>query len=300
MFDGCVKLKTVNLTGIVTSAVTDMSYMFYKAGYSYIPMQHKNGTLLDKIPNTDDQYLSITGMNGFNTGEVTNMEYMFSLCSAQTLDVSSFNAVKVTNFSHMFAGESKNNYNDFWPTKFASLNVANWSVGGSVGANTINMSNMFDISYKLTSLSFTSWNFSRVTTMYEMFNRCESATHIYFPEHTDLTNVTTLKGIFNHTAVMVATLEEGSFENIFQRWDIRSNDYTQGLGGKIDFREVPHDAVSDTSANHIIAKDTASLKPAALVVKSYGASGPGTGPEVKVGGGGADVATEQRLIKTGN
>ncbi len=308
MFDGCIKLKTVNLTGIDTSAVTDMSYMFYKAGYFYIPMQHKNGTLLDKIPNTDNQYLGITGLNGFNTGEVTNMEYMFSLCSAQTLNVSSFNASKVTNFSHMFAGKSEREYADFWPTKFTSLDVANWNVGGNANVNTIDMSNMFDISYNLTSLSFvgatTSWNFSKVTTMYEMFNRCESATHIYFPEWTNLANVTTLKGVFNHTAAMVAkgdgSLEPGSFEDIFQRWDIRYNDYTQGLGGMIDFKEVPHDDVRDTSTNHIIQNDTASLKPAALIVNSYGASGPGTGPEVKVGGGNLGNATKMRLIKTGN
>ena len=306
MFDGCVKLKTVNLTGINTAEVTDMSYMFYKAGYSYIPVQEKVGTLLQKIPNTDDQYLSITGLNVFNTTNVTNMSYMFSLCSAQTLDVSSFNASKVTNFSHMFAGISTERYKYYWPTKFTSLNVSNWNVGGNVGANTIDMSNMFDLSYMLTSISFvgntTSWNFSKVTTMYEMFNRCESMTRIFFPQHTDLTNVTTLKGIFNHTADMVAkgngSLELGSFEDIFQRWDIRYNDYTQGLGGRIDFKEVPHDDVSDTSTNHIIARDTESLKAAALIVNSYGASGPGTGPEVKVGGGNADVATEQRLIKT--
>lgn len=310
MFDGCIKLKTVNLTGINTSAVTDMSYMFYKAGYSYIPMQNKIGqgqykTLLDKnIPNTE--YLNITGMDGFNTGEVTNMEYMFSLCSAQTLNVSSFNAARVTKFSHMFAGKSESNYTNFWPTKFTSLDVANWNVGGNVAANAeIDMSNMFDISYKLTSLSFvgdtTSWNFSKVTTMYEMFNRCESATHIYFPAHTDLTNVTTLKGIFNHTAVMVAkgngSLEPGSFEDIFQRWDIRFNDYTQGLGGMIDFKEVPHDNVGDTSTNHIIQNDTASLKPAALIVNSYGASGRGTGPQVRVGGNNLNDATKMRLIK---
>ena len=309
MFDGCIKLKTVNLTGINTSAVTDMSYMFYKAGYSYIPRQEKNGTLLDKIPNTDDQYLSITGLNGFNTGEVTNMEYMFSLCSAQTLNVSSFNAAKVTNFSHMFAGESKEKYKYFWPTKFISLDVANWNVGGNANVNTIDMSNMFDISYRLTSLSFvgdtTSWKFSKVTTMYEMFNRCESMEYIHFPEHTDLTEVTTLKGIFNHTASMVGTIADGSFEDIFKRWDIRFNDYNTNpkQGGEIDFTPTPHDGEDgkDNSANHIFQNDTASLKNVVLVVNSYGASGYGTGPEVRVGGfGNTSDYTKMRLVKTGN
>ena len=304
LFDGCVKLKTVNLAGINTRAVTDMSYMFYKAGYSYIPMQNKNGTLLDKIPNTGGQYLSITGLDGndFKTDLVENMEYMFSLCSAQDLNVSGFKASRVTNFSHMFAGKSENNYANFWPTKFTSLDVSNWEVGENVAANAgIDMSNMFDISYRLTSLSFTNWDFSKVTTMYEMFNRCESATHIYFPAHTDLTNVTTLKGVFNHTAAMVAkgdgSLDPGSFEDIFQRWDIRYNDYTQGLGGMIDFKEIPHDADRDNSANHLFQNDTESLRDAALVVNSYGDLN-NPGPPVKVGGwGNTNDYKKMRLIK---
>ena len=66
----------------------------------------------------------------------------------------------------------------------------------------------------------------------------------------------------------------------------------------IDFKATPHDAVGDNSANHIIAKDTASLKAAALEVYSYGESGPGTGPVVKVGGfGNSNDFTKMRLIK---
>ncbi len=68
------------------------------------------------------------------------------------------------------------------------------------------------------------------------------------------------------------SLELGSFEDIFQRWDIRNNDYNTNpkQGGQIDFTPTPHDAYKDNSANHIFQNDTASLKNVVLVVKSYG------------------------------
>ena len=273
MFDGCVKLKAVNLTGIVTSAVTDMSYMFYKAGYSYIPMQHKNGTLLDKIPNTDDQYLSITGMNGFNTGKVTNMEYMFSICSAKTLDVSRFNASKVTNFSHMFAGENDNN-STYRPTKFTYLELEKWNVGRNVGNNWIDMSNMFDVCNMIETITLTDdpsstdkgWNFARVTNMTEMFNRCESANKIIFPKRTDLTNVTTMVSVFNRDQQIPLT-GSGSFTDIFSRWDISGNDYNGGpndpenppIGGGIQFTASPVGYGNGDSPNRLLM-DTNVLK----------------------------------------
>ena len=279
MFDGCLQLQSVNLTGIDTSEVKDMSYMFYMAGYNDIPETKTQGGQKQLIKKENTNYLSITGMNGFDTGKVTNMEYMFSICSAKTLDVSSFNASKVTNFSHMFAGKNVSN-SRYWPTKFTSLALENWNVGGNVGANTIDMSNMFDICNMIETISFTdnpvpasetkAWKFDKVINMKEMFNRCESASKIIFPKHTDLTNVTTMLSLFNRDQQIPLT-GSGSFTDIFSRWDISGNDYNGGpndpenppIGGGMQFTS-PVIGYGDESPNRLM-QDTEALKHLASV-----------------------------------
>ena len=267
MFDGCLKLQSVDLTGCSTGKVEDMSYMFYKAGYDDIPWSGKKNNQIKKELNNN--YLSITGMDGFNTENVTNMEYMFSICSAKTLDVHSFDASHVTNFSHMFAGESKDNYTYFKPVKVSSLTLSGWNVGGDVGNANIDMSNMFDMANMIDSIELTSgneaWNFARVINMKEMFNRCESAIKIVFPAHTDLTNVTSLLSIFNRDQQIPLT-GLGSFTDIFSRWDISGNDYNGGpndpenppIGGGIQFTASPT-GYGDNSPNRIM-QDTDALK----------------------------------------
>ena len=68
-----------------TSAVTNMSYMFYDC---------RNLTTLD--------------LSNFNTSAVTDMSSMFSICSnLSTMDLSSFNTSSVTDMSYMFSSCSK-------------------------------------------------------------------------------------------------------------------------------------------------------------------------------------------------
>ena len=259
MFDGCLALQSVNLTGIDTSNVTDMSYMFHRAGYNGINRANKGQYLANNF------CLQVTGLNSFNTSSVTNMSHMFNVCSAKTLAVSGFDVSHVTDFSHMFAGEYTGNYANFWYTKFTSLDVSSWKVGGDVANNAqIHLEHMFDMVQKLTSLALTDdadnenagWKFTKVVNMASMFNRCEDVTSIVFPKYTDLKNVTSLTSIFCRDAkIKVGSGNgDGGFKDIFSRWDISNNNI-------IEFSATPSDIQSNgDSANRLVQDDSDGLK----------------------------------------
>ena len=295
MFDGCLKLQTVDLTGFDTGNVTDMSYMFYKAGYTDIPMTTKvSGNTKQLVKKDNTHYLSITGLDGFVTENVTDMSYMFSLCSAQTLDVSSFDASHVTNFSHMFAGEWKNNYSQFWPTKFAALNLANWNVGGDVANDAeIDMSNMFDICNMIATITLTNnpastdagWKFDKVINMKEMFNRCESATSIIFPKYTNLNKVTNMVSLFCHNLLIPVT-GSGSFTDIFSRWDISTNN-------EIEFIANPGGGYGDDTPNRVVQGNSEQLKK----LKSNEFSTYTTNVKVEIGSKNGNFSLEHQRLK---
>ena len=259
MFDGCLALQSVDLTGIDTGKVTDMSYMFYKAGYNGINKASRGQFVENNF------YLQVTGLNSFNTSSVTNMSHMFNVCSAKTLAVSGFDVSHVTDFSHMFAGEYTGNYANFWYTKFTSLDVSSWKVGGDVANNAqIHLEHMFDMVQKLTSLALTDdaddenagWKFTKVVNMASMFNRCEDVTSIVFPKYTDLKNVTSLTSIFCRDAkIKVGSGNgDGGFKDIFSRWDISNNNI-------IEFSATPSDIQSNgDSANRLVQDDSTGLK----------------------------------------
>ena len=99
MFNGCTKLKYLDLTYFNTSNVTDMSYLFYKC--------HK--------------LKEIKGINIFNTAKVEYMDKMFNECyELENLDLSNFNTSNVTDMTWMFDSCNKLKY----------LNVSNFIING--------------------------------------------------------------------------------------------------------------------------------------------------------------------------
>ena len=149
MFIQQYKLKTVNMSNLDTSNVTDMSLMFDDC--SSLQSISFKGLNLSKVKNmcaifegcrslksvdfTGVNTKSLTGMyymfqycislknvklQSFNTSNVTEMQSMFSECkSLQKLDLFNFNIEKVTNIQCMFYGcrELKNIYvNSSWNT----------------------------------------------------------------------------------------------------------------------------------------------------------------------------------------
>ena len=134
--------------------------------------------------------LTTLDVSNFNTSAVTNMSYMFSNCrNLSTLDVSSFNTSAVTNMSYMFDACSNlttldvSNFNTSAVTNMSYMfpNCSNLSTLDLSSFNTsavTNMSSMFNGCSNLTTLDLSNFNTSSVTNMSYMFYRCSSLTSI--------------------------------------------------------------------------------------------------------------------------
>lgn len=143
MFNCCMVLKYVELSGFDTQNVEDMSSMFNSC-YS----------------------LTRIDLSRFKTSKVTNMDYLFYNCSRITnLNVSNFDTSSVTDMYCMFSGCSN----------LTSLNLSNFKTDKV----TASMAHMFGGCSKLVTLDLTSFNTSNVSEMDWMFNGCTELKTIY-------------------------------------------------------------------------------------------------------------------------
>ena len=181
------KYTSIDLTGIDTSAVTNMSHMFY--GCTGL-----TSVTLDSTEKVNGKFVY------FNTANVTDMSYMFSSTALdgrdvgakkmniQRLDVSGLDTSSVTNMSHMFYLCSNSN-----------LTVLD--VSGFDTSNVTDMSYMFacwrDHPSFVTAVDMSNWDFSKVTTVNRMFDRCENAV-ITFPTYTELKSIEDILYWFSH------------------------------------------------------------------------------------------------------
>ena len=141
MFSYLDNVDTLDLTGLDTSNMTSMSYMFY------------NSNSLKSI-----------NLSNFNTSKLLYANNMFNGCtSLESLDLSNFNTSKVTNFSNMFRDCQK----------MKEINLSNFDT-----TNATNMANMFYNCKSLTTLDLSSFNTNKVTYMGTMFYNCNSLTSL--------------------------------------------------------------------------------------------------------------------------
>ena len=135
MFYGCEKLEILDLEGIDTSSVTDMTAMF---GFC--------------------ESLSALDVSGFDTSRVTVMSGMFTGCSALTsLDISTFDTSSVTSTSFMFTECSS----------LTELDVSGWDLSSMTSTSA-----MFSYCPKLTRLNASGWDISHVEHTHSMFDGC--------------------------------------------------------------------------------------------------------------------------------
>ena len=127
--------------------------------------------------------LSSIDLSGLNTSNVTNMSYMFDMCSnLSSIDLSGLNTSNVTDISFMFAGCSSLN----------SINLSNLKTN-----NVTNMQGFLLMCEELTTVNLSSFNTSNVTNMDSMFYQCRGLTSL------DLSNfntskVTDMMGMFQY------------------------------------------------------------------------------------------------------
>ena len=141
MFSYLDNVDTLDLTGLDTSNMTSMSYMFY------------NSNSLKSI-----------NLSNFNTSKLLYANNMFNGCtSLESLDLSNFNTSKVTNFSNMFRDCQK----------MKEINLSNFDTSSAT-----TFANLFYNCSSLTTLDLSSFNTNKVTYMGSMFYNCSSLTSL--------------------------------------------------------------------------------------------------------------------------
>ena len=150
---------------------------------------------------------SITGLENLRTGNVTNMESMFSSCERLTsLDLSNFNTSKVTNMESMFFGCDRltsldlSKFNTSKVTDMGDMfclckSLTSLDLSKFNTSNVTNMAGMFSYCKSLTSLNLSSFNTSNVTKMNTMFFSCKSLTSLNLSNF-DTSKVTDMNDMF--------------------------------------------------------------------------------------------------------
>ena len=145
LFSGLSNVTEIDISGIDTSDIKDMSFMFASCSS-----------------------LKSLDLSSFDTSKVTSMYGMFQDCSKLTsLDISDFDTSNVTNMEYMFAGCSH----------LTSLDLSHFDT-----SNVTSMNSMFCGCSSLTSLDLSSFDTSNVTNMYRMFDGCSSLKSISVSE----------------------------------------------------------------------------------------------------------------------
>ncbi len=168
LFSYCRNLAALNVSGLDTSAVTDMMAMF---------------AICDSLTSLD--------LSSFDTSMVTDMRWMFSADENLTeLDLSNFDTSSVASFHMMFAGcndLSSLDTGSFDTTNGTSFNYMFYNcysldevdVSNYNTANAVSASNMFAGCTSLTSLDLTSFETSAMRDMTEMFSYSSNLATIY-------------------------------------------------------------------------------------------------------------------------
>ena len=211
LLSGRDSLKSVDLSGLDTSNVTNMSNMF--EGNKNLTSLNLNGLNTSNVTQMNSMFRSCgqlltLDLSSFNTSNVENMSYMFfGLGSIKTLDLSNFNTSKVKNMSCMF--EQVSNITDLDLSNFDMRNVVTMArmFSGMSMLQTINlssfnttqqvrdMSNMFTYCASLTNLDMSNFDTSNVENMNYMFQDCNKIKKLDL-RNFDTSKVTSMDGMF--------------------------------------------------------------------------------------------------------
>ena len=196
LFANFKQTKTIDLSNLDTSYVTDMNYMF--DGMSHL----ENITFGEKFDtsNVTDMHgmfnwcvsLKSLDLSNFNTSRVTNMMGMFPYCRSLTeLDLSNFDTSNVTNMNQMFAT---------WDgvSQLKTINLSSFKT-----SKVTNMSGMFAGLTELTELDLSNFDTSSVTNMGQMFEGLSKITELDLSNF-DTSNVTSMSAMFNKCSSLKA------------------------------------------------------------------------------------------------
>ena len=232
MFIGCSGLTSLNLSSFDTVNVNDMTNMFSGCGglttFKYFKKTKPQAQDLmslglsaltsvdfsgwDASNVTNMRYLchkcskltSVTFSDTFDTSNVTNMSYMFSGCTRlASLDLSSFD------ISHLYTGGDDTMFKSCYNLKSFKYFKKTKSDAPRLGYLP-QKSNMLGLS-ALTSVDFSSWDTSNVTSMNGLCSGCTSLTSVTFGENFDTSNVTNMGGMFSECS-RLTSIDLSSFD----------------------------------------------------------------------------------------
>ena len=189
MFAGLTHCKDMDLTGLDTSGLQDMTRMFYRclsltsldlSGWDTSGVRSMEGVF------SNCRGLVTLDLLGWDTPQVESTAGMFRTCSSLvSLDLSGWSTSRVAGMSCMFSScrklvsvnvsgwdMSRVKFTDYMFSdcnSLASLDVSGWDM--SQAAVT---SGMFSNCFSLASLDVSGWDMSGVEEMYSMFSSCSS------------------------------------------------------------------------------------------------------------------------------
>lgn len=189
LFAGLTNCTDIDLTNLKTDSANSMQAMFAED----VSLEKITG--LDKFntSNVTDMYGvfqncpkltndTISGVAKWDTSKVTKMQFLFYNCKAlTTIPISDWNTSSVTSFFGTFDNCSN----------LATLDVSKWNT-----ANATDMSWMFKGCEKLTAINVGNWDTSKVTTMSTMFNGCSNLVNLDVLKW-NTTNVTAMSMMFS-------------------------------------------------------------------------------------------------------
>ncbi|HAA2911272.1 TPA_asm: BspA family leucine-rich repeat surface protein [Listeria monocytogenes] len=186
MFGYTHKLTELDVSGLDTSAVTNMNCMFnYCSVLEELDVSNFDTssvtTMRDMFGSSGK--LEKLDVSNFYTSSVTTMQAMFYGCtSLEELDVSNFDTNSVTNMSYMFyncAGLEELDVSNFDTSSVTTM------YGTFVGCNS------------LEELDVSNFDTSSVTTMQAMFNACRALEKLDVSNF-DTSSVTTMQAMFEN------------------------------------------------------------------------------------------------------
>ncbi|ECX5839195.1 BspA family leucine-rich repeat surface protein [Listeria monocytogenes] len=184
MFSYATKLTELDVSGLDTSAVTNMNNMFnYCSALEELDVSHFDMSSVTTMYGMFWQcgLLEKLDVSNFDTSSVTNMNNMFADCkSLEILDVSNWDTSSVTSVDSMFR---RNN-------SLKSIDVSNFDT-----SSVTNMNSMFAACTSLKAIDVSNFDTSSVTTMYGTFANCSSLEELDV-SHFDTSSVTTMYSLF--------------------------------------------------------------------------------------------------------
>ncbi|EAC8106267.1 BspA family leucine-rich repeat surface protein [Listeria monocytogenes] len=211
MFLYTLNITELDVSGLDTSAVSNMRGMFYRcSALEELDVSHFDTSSVTNMLYMfcDNEKLEKLDVSNFDTSSVTDIRMMFYNCSGlEELDVSNFDTSSVTTMTSMFRNCSG----------LEELDVSNFDT-----SSVTDMQSMFQNCTSLEKLDISNFDTSSVTAMTAMFQNCTSLEE-QDVSNFDTSSVTNMQGMFQNCTSLkeqdVSNFDTSSVTNMSYMFD---------------------------------------------------------------------------------